>query len=661
MRVRLTFIPLIVLLICHSAVAATCPKGTGFETCVDKLYKAVCPTSCDAKEWRAQWVALRAYCEATPASAECTEWAALRAGELSLNHRAEDWRSIGTIEERTKFDVNGKPEVALQHGDHMVIFVEGTNPLLFGVELQDATRDTLKQIDDLKDLAKSLAKIAGMGLKATSAVGESGDVLEELAKPLRTLDGAVAKVSCVTDRTSRQVRRIVGFLQAIETGAVATYDPTPSQCVTDGQACPPDCGEGMICKDSKCVDVYGPEYTNRVIGDLELAVETFDRCGAVAKLGTALTKIGSEEFAAARTTYERATALSDCSAFTKRENGAPSISDRNKRVLDNPPDVAAAESNVAAAEKKVTAAEKALAKARTKDKPKREQELTTAEEELTVAKEDLEARRQQLSSLMATGALLATTDSALAEAEELLTKTGALVNNVHQIVEFNTRVNEHALRGAPGSPVSSRDVATFIIVPKVPDSVAWDETEAHPFKVLKTSPFADQVKTARAASIETNYKLIPASSRGWDVGVSIVRTRVADPTFAAIAPEGETAKKITVKKETTRSGELAMFLHLGAGLVFPSVPRYFRTAGLEIGTAVSTDSPAFFAGLSVPLGRYLRIGWGYTVQRVTQLNGQKVGMEVADDDAIKTRKGFEGGHYVSLSISVGAVKLFTKD
>jgi hypothetical protein len=212
-------------------------------------------------------------------------------------------------------------------------------------------------------------------------------------------------------------------------------------------------------------------------------------------------------------------------------------------------------------------------------------------------------------------------------------------------------------------------VRQVLVVPGVPDRVPWDEVQTRPFKVAADSPFADKISATHPAELSTAYKVKPASARSWDVGVSVVRTDVVDPEFGAVDPESTVAalgeeeppppKNIAQVDEETRSGELAMLVHLGiVGLLKPDAPPLVRGIGIELGAAVSADKPAFFAGLSVPVTRFFRLGWGYTTQRVTALDGQEIGGEVASKDDIRTRQHFVDGHYISLSISLGSISFF---
>jgi len=124
----------------------------------------------------------------------------------------------------------------------------------------------------------------------------------------------------------------------------------------------------------------------------------------------------------------------------------------------------------------------------------------------------------------------------------------------------------------------------------------------------------------------------------------------------------KTVKVITKTDEKTRAGELALLANFGViGWLAPEAPPLIRRIGIEVGSTVDVNKPAFFLGLSVPLTRFVRIGGGFTSQRVTQLDdSNKIGSEVANTDAIKKRQGFENGRYLSLSISLGSIGLFNK-
>jgi hypothetical protein len=102
-----------------------------------------------------------------------------------------------------------------------------------------------------------------------------------------------------------------------------------------------------------------------------------------------------------------------------------------------------------------------------------------------------------------------------------------------------------------------------------------------------------------------------------------------------------------------------MFNYLPLRQIFPTRPQSLTALGLQIGAGLDTGNPAFFWGVSYGLGKYIRIGYGETSQRVKTLkDGQTVGSPVVDKDAIKTRQEFRNDHYLSLTISIGSLKFF---
>jgi hypothetical protein len=305
--------------------------------------------------------------------------------------------------------------------------------------------------------------------------------------------------------------------------------------------------------------------------------------------------------------------------------------------------------------------------------------MNEALDEIVAAGNDPVKMKTALSDAAATSQAVQLLGDAIDTTAGLSKDLAGLPKSVAALEDFRRQI----LRGAIGSAtacsspaigkncIRSAQIVDFIVVDGVDgDDVSWQEIQTQPIKIAAAGDFAANVHPS-LPTVSTSYRVQRASARAWDMGVSIVRTRIADPKFtavdapssASITPSADTAatpKVIAQTGETTRTGEVALFGNVRPiALLYPDAPAWQRAFGLEVGSALSTDKPAVFGGFSVQLGPYVRVGWGFTSQRITELKGTTVGQPVASTDAIPTRQAFHKGHYASLSISLGTISLFT--
>jgi hypothetical protein len=76
---------------------------------------------------------------------------------------------------------------------------------------------------------------------------------------------------------------------------------------------------------------------------------------------------------------------------------------------------------------------------------------------------------------------------------------------------------------------------------------------------------------------------------------------------------------------------------------------------------VDASKPALFWGFSYGLGKYVRVGWGETSQRISTLRDETpLNHQIANAGEIRKRQKYERDKYWSLMISIRTLRLFTR-
>ena len=84
---------------------------------------------------------------------------------------------------------------------------------------------------------------------------------------------------------------------------------------------------------------------------------------------------------------------------------------------------------------------------------------------------------------------------------------------------------------------------------------------------------------------------------------------------------------------------------------------------LDFGVGLTSDRPAFFLGPALEIGRAARIGFGWSPQRIRDLDPSQTLNEtvVSSKDDIKTVKRFAlDNYYVSFTFAIDSLSLFNK-
>lgn len=197
-------------------------------------------------------------------------------------------------------------------------------------------------------------------------------------------------------------------------------------------------------------------------------------------------------------------------------------------------------------------------------------------------------------------------------------------------------------------------VATWMELEHLDPATPWHAERTYPLEITADSPYASSLAASHPKKAATAFRIRPAAARRFGVGLGVVVTDVAESSYGA-APRAPGDRELVIVEtaRTTRAGRLGAFLDIwpvaGAGAIRP---------GLQVGTALSGDAPAFFGGGVLEFGGRLRLSGGVTTQRRRELDGQTIGDPVSSRDAIRTRDRFTHGVYVALSFALDSLALF---
>ena len=577
---------------------------------------------------QAQIRLLKRYCNNGGAGVDCGEvngWSTLP--ELTYDHQQRAWIAKASLEKRTELDINGTPTVDLGRGKTVVVVVTNTNPLLYSAT---AGKIELKPIDQLSDL-QTLVSLLGGNAAAVLQVRSSERTLRGISDPNR---GAVlTAVRDATDALSQagnqyvagqqladcvtlSVQAATNFVQAVELKRNDTYPSDLPQC----QGLSPT---GSAVRALTPFLAQARSALARRCADLPNSVE-------------ALLAIDPPEEASVRVAiarYDAATLSIDCTAWS----ATPDVtSELEREIIDpirdelknSPPDLPALYSRLkehepavrklAAATKGAKGAEEALVK------------LIAALPTIGKAAENLDLFRERL-----------------------------FQNVVDDVVQCTGNA------APPCVPQSA--VADFIIVPGGPTGVTrWESVHSRPIKIAADSPYAADV-SSRLPGVDTSYNLRSPLASIFDIGVSMTDTDLQSPVFGAVRVDdgdgnlGNDKKVVGITDQESQAGKVALMLNVVPLRLWTRAPKLIQPLGVQVGAAVDTSKPALFWGVSYGLGKYVRVGWGRTSQRVSTLRDETpLGHQIADAGEIRKRQKYEKDEYWSLMISVRTLRLFTR-
>lgn len=225
-------------------------------------------------------------------------------------------------------------------------------------------------------------------------------------------------------------------------------------------------------------------------------------------------------------------------------------------------------------------------------------------------------------------------------------------------------------QGDPGNTGASRSVRP-----------SWNVRRTYPVSITLDSAYKGDVHVTLPAERATKFKVVPRWRRNTAFSVGITWTDLVSPTWEAVAcpptdengnnvipacanaPEGDDLKYAKRTKEDSQAGKFVIFgswLPFGRDVKsYPSKPNRVR-GGIELGLGLDAARPALFAGAALHCGRWLKISGGYTAQYLAQLNGMKEN-GLVPGGVIVTKDGLDDSYYISLSLTLDGLSLFSAD
>ncbi|HKH49688.1 MAG TPA: hypothetical protein VKM72_33940 [Thermoanaerobaculia bacterium] len=589
----------------------------------DEYRQAVCRTTgCPPRpDLQTQIRVLKEYCDHSGTGitncSKVKDWST--PPTLSFDHLRQDWTADDTIDERTVEDVNGIPTVDLAHGQTVIVVVTNTNPLLYTATPGKITLQPIEQFSDLQKLAGlvggNLAAIEAARASRGTIEAQGSSSFKDAAKAL--LDAADDYITGqrLADCAIGKVQLATNFVQAVELGRQDSYPRDPPQCA-GGQTLT---GEAVR------------ELTAKLLRAREILAL---RCPDLPEAARLLLTADPNKEAEVRerlAAYEATTLLSTCANWKTDPDVMGEI---DQRIIAR--------------------IKKALA----------------SRGSLPVLYEDF--KRSNLPEAMQN---LASAAKGVKPAEEPLAKLvnqwPAIGKAAENLDAFRGRLLQNVTRNLVTCPaplqqdlcVPHTAVATFIVVPGGPSQVTrWEFVHSRPIKIAAESPYAADV-VARRSTVDTSYNLRSNLASIFDLGVSVTRTDLQAPTFGVVkrrtATDPTETKRVTVVDQESQSGKLALMLNV-MPLRLWDVPKGLQGLGIQIGAATDSTKPALFWGLSYSFGKYVRVGWGGTSQRITKLRDETpLDLPLESKDDIRTRKSYKDDHYWSLTVSIRALRLFT--
>ncbi len=624
--------PLVLLLLPASPLLASAPTDSEIAAQYGLYWQEIAPGPCapgrpcpaGLTDRQAQARILATYCGAGGAGPDCTivdGWP--KPATLSFDHRRRDWTADATIAKRTEEDINGLPTVSVGRSERIVVVVTNTNPLLFTVAAQDLK---LQPIDQFADLQRLVGLIGGniSAILQVRASGEAvtamgGGVLKEAAQLVVDAAAPVSKAQQLGECVTMEAQKASVFVQAVETGTDAKYPRAVPECL-------------------------GEPLTPAVLRALPAALETTrtelarilnGRCTTLLDAAVALLDTDPGDAKAVRASLAKYDALEldpSCTAWQANPNVVNELdatlvsrveSELGKPSANLPHLYQDLRTNVAADVKKLASATKA-ARAAIDALPK----LIDATPSLAKAAENLELFRERL-----------------------------LQNVVGRTVACN--------EDAAVQCISRDAVATFVVVPGgFPRVTRWEFTYTRPIKIAVDSPYATDV-VARHGAVDTSFSLRSSLASIFDLGVAATKTDLQSDVFGAVRVDdgdgnfGNDRLVVGVVDKESQSGKLAVMLNV-VPLRLLDLPTLIQPLGLQVGASADSARPAVFYGLSYGLGKYVRVGWGRTEQRVTVLRDETpLNHPIANAGEIRKRQKYEKADYWSLMVSIRALSLFT--
>ncbi len=546
---------------------------------------------------------------------------------LCYDHSRGTWQMAPGQARRATLD-GSVPTVTRAPSERLDVRVINTNPLLYGVRLGDAKEEAIGAVAQLKGLFAALAP----GLQAVAALG--GPPFESLTYD--ALDRRMRNASRDPALSGARVdaRRAIAAAKAEHTLRFRTLQAAVSQLRREFEAVV-ECRDLMVRRIQRVEQHLEPAG---ICDDVNARLGAFDVASMAAEESAAQLHAYGAPYVLLFDAFSDLLALEGAAASPSCTDGASGsealvVCDAVGRMPE-PTNIGVDEPRDGALRMLVGAIAASL----------REIAASPTASVLKAQKARFEHLQQVLRASEAEQKVLVKLEDVLAKSPEM----ALLAANVRKAYD------RHTLHSSDGA------VRTWIDVTGADGPVPWDALRTYPLEIAADSPYVSNIALAHAKSVTTRYRVRSATARVFGVGVGVVVTDVAETTYGAVARSpADKELVITETDRTSRSGQLAVLLDYWVlQHVSGSAERWSVRPGLQFGTAVSSDDPAFYGGVVIGIAKYLRVSGGATAQRRKELEGQIPGQVVANRDAIRRRDRFAPGYYISFSFALDSLSLF---
>lgn len=278
--------------------------------------------------------------------------------------------------------------------------------------------------------------------------------------------------------------------------------------------------------------------------------------------------------------------------------------------------------------------------------------------------------------------LLARLDQLSAVSAELLTKAPAAAKSAQSLETLRPR--EATALGEPLSPAQGDERCTVgdtdarrtqelcalsagvLPVFSGDPRVKALKFQKRKFSVKAAAPLAADIEKRHKDLESVEFELDSSFINDFSFGIGVLYTDLANPSWTAVKNSAVADPNMVIqrKDEETRAGKPVLLMSF-----VPQQKDRFLRWGVDLGAAVDANTPTGLAGLSMSLGRFVRLGGGWAWSRVKDLNGQKEFRRLEDGtvdprstvpnaDAIRTRDVFKNDWYLSLTFSMDALPFF---
>ena len=578
-----------------------------------KVLKPLAPAVCrrpGGTPIELKWLHLDLYCsaDATPDDCVCDPFERVRdstaAPVLAFDHQTESWRAYSGIPplgrvsrgQDLEMDVSGNPTAYLPKGAELLVLIERTNPLLYSVTLGESKEVDVDGLADLQKLAGLFGGVLGAAVRTRAEAGRTLSMPSGLHQ-LVPSTMITMNVLDGLEKEFREARNLVRKLTKATTSAVATIQENE-------------------------------------LGRTQPAINCAVDAPPVTEVDGQLTRLRSEIDKISPDCPDHLPAFEQYVNLLEAEpRKQPKLKSRMQALFDSSScDIKPGSLQVYDGTDTSTLQESV---ARMSDDTDLQRERTRF---LDDAVRQVEFRKNL--------------DELIASAAALVKDWPVTVKTAGQLEVFGRRCSE-AIVGA--------SIGTWIIADDRQFAIRWDKMQVHKLKLAVDSPFSASVAAVRPAKLEPTYKVAWRGGPLFDVGFGVTYTSLKAPTYGAVEdPSDSDAKVIAETDEESRAGEFALFLNYRVFQhLWPKTRSWSVHPALDLGAGLDTDAPSFFAGISIGVGRFLRLGAGRTWQQIKVLEGQTLGQSIGSADDIKTRDKFEDETYFMVVFSFGSLKPFS--